>query len=109
MTSDEIDEFLRSRRTVVLATLRPDGQPDATIVPCRYEDGVLVLSVDDPVRAAITADDRVSCGVEVCPSYYEIRGVTVHGHAAAGADGTVRVHVDDSASFDFGKIRERPS
>jgi nitroimidazol reductase NimA-like FMN-containing flavoprotein (pyridoxamine 5'-phosphate oxidase superfamily) len=107
MSPAEIDEFLSTRRHVVLATVGSDGAPDATIVPCRYEHGELLLSVDGAARGALAADDRVSCAAEVCSSYYEIRGVTVHGRAASTAD-VVRVHPETVASFDFGKIRERP-
>lgn len=107
MAPAEVDEFLSTRRHVVLATVGPDGAPDATIVSCRYEDGELLLSVDDAMRAAFAVDDRVSCAGEVCPSYYEIRGVTVHGRAEPAAD-VVRVHRETVASFDFAKIRERP-
>ena len=109
MTRNEIEDFLSTRRTVVLATLGPDGGPNATIVPCLYENGALLLSVDGPAREALAADDRVSCAVEVCSSYYELRGVTVHGRADPAADGAVRVRADKVMSFDFGKIRERPS
>jgi hypothetical protein len=68
-----------------------------------------LLTVDDPLREALVADARVSCAVEMCPSYYEIRGVTLHGRAEPVSNSEVRVRADDSTSFDFGKIRERPS
>src|SRR5262249_25811001 len=106
-TGDEIAAFLGARRSVVLGTLRPDGHPDAAIVPARYADGVLSLSVGDDVREAIGADDRVCCAAEMCPSYYEIKGVSAHGRATVTGDGSVRVPVDEVTSFDFAKIRER--
>lgn len=111
MTETEIDDFLRTRRRVVLATLQSDGAPDVTIVPSRYDDGTLYVNLegDEASRAAVRADDRICCAVEVCREYYEIRGVSLHGRAAPLPDGEVRVDVEHVTSFDFGKIRERPS
>jgi hypothetical protein len=109
MTGDEMTAFLQQQPAAVLARLLPDGQPDAAIVPSRFEEGALALSVDDVTLVALAVDDRVCCAVEVCPSYYEIRGVSVHGRAVPAADGSVHVTVDDATSFDFGKIRARPA
>jgi hypothetical protein len=69
---------------------------------------VLAVGGRDRARQAIAADDRVCCAVEVCPSYYEIRGVSVHGRAEPVDDRTVKVRTERTTSFDFGKIRERP-
>jgi hypothetical protein len=110
MTRSEIADFLRTRRTVALATLQPDGAPDITIVPCRYEDDTLFLTVNagEGRSPLVLDDDRICCGVEVCPGYYEIRGVSLHGRATPANHGEVRVEVEHTTSFDFGKIRDRP-
>ncbi|MEX0665702.1 MAG: pyridoxamine 5'-phosphate oxidase family protein [Acidimicrobiia bacterium] len=110
MAPGEVDEFLRTRRHVALATLDPDGAPEVAIARCRYEDRALLLTLDasSPALAAIGADDRVCCAAESCSSYYEIRGVSVHGRAQPRDDGTVIVRSEHVTSFDFAKIRERP-
>jgi predicted pyridoxine 5'-phosphate oxidase superfamily flavin-nucleotide-binding protein len=112
MTPDEVRAFLQTRHHVALATVGTDGRPEVTIVPCRYgEDGLeLTIALDEPVLATITnGDDRVCCAVEVCPSYYELRGVSLHGKAEPLGGGRVRVHVEHATSFDFGKITDRPA
>jgi hypothetical protein len=111
MSAAEVDEFLTTRRHAVLATIGPRGAPDVSIVPHEHRDGMLVLTVgeDEPARGAIAADDRVCCAFETCPSYYEIRGVSIHGRAEAVDGGRVRVHAEHTTSFDFAKIRERPA
>jgi hypothetical protein len=101
MTSEEIDAFLTTRRHVALAFLRSDGAPDVTIVPSRYERGRLLLETELP------AGSRVCCCAEVNPSYYEIRGVAVHG-SIEPSDDAVTVAPEHVTSFDFSKIRDRP-
>src|SRR5262249_13380045 len=102
------ETFLRTRHSVVLATLLANGQPDAAIVDARIDDGALSLSVDDTIRQRLAADDRVCAAAELCPSYYEIQGVSVHGDATPADANRLRVPLDDVISFDFGKIGERP-
>jgi hypothetical protein len=108
MTSEEVDGFLATRRHVALAMLDATGAPDITIVPSRFEGGRLVVEVDQHVRAAIDRDPRVCGAAEVCPAYYELRGVSVHGRATPHASGDVVIIADRVMSFDFSKIRERP-
>jgi nitroimidazol reductase NimA-like FMN-containing flavoprotein (pyridoxamine 5'-phosphate oxidase superfamily) len=109
MTPQEVDEFLGSRVHAVLATVGADGAPDVTIVPCRYDDGILVVTVepDDRARAALDIDDRVCCGFETSPDYYEIRGVSLHGRIEPSDGPERRVTVNHTTSFDFSKIRDR--
>ncbi|MEX2267882.1 MAG: pyridoxamine 5'-phosphate oxidase family protein [Acidimicrobiia bacterium] len=110
MAPGEVDEFLRTRRHVALATLDPDGAPEVAIAKSQYEDGALLLTLDEdsPALTAIHADDRVCCAAESCSSYYEIRGVSVHGRAQPRDGGRVVIRSEHVTSFDFAKIRERP-
>ena len=110
MTPAEVREFLATRHHVALATLTSDGSPDATIVACRYRNEALELMIapEDPALTAITTDDRVCCAAEVCPAYYELRGVSLQGRAEPLGGDTVRLHIEHTMSFDFAKINERP-
>lgn len=110
MAATDVDAFLATRRHVALAMVDDTGAPDVTIVPSRFEADRLVLDLagSEQACARLVADQRVCCAAEVCPSYYELRGVSVHGRAELGADDAATIVPDHVMSFDFSKIRERP-
>jgi len=108
MTSDEVESFLMTRSHIALATLDSTGAPDIAIVPSRCEEGHLVIEVDGRLRDAVDRDPRVCGAAEVCPSYYELRGVSVHGVAEPDAGGGVTIVAQQVMSFDFSKIQARP-
>jgi hypothetical protein len=107
LTHAEVAAFLRTRDHMVLAMLRLDGSPDATIVTTHLDGDTLLVDAPPEIRDAVAGDDRVCCAAEVCPSYYEIKGVAVHGRAELD-DGRLRVPIANATSFDFARIRERP-
>jgi nitroimidazol reductase NimA-like FMN-containing flavoprotein (pyridoxamine 5'-phosphate oxidase superfamily) len=112
MSDDELREFLGAQRWVALATLDDDGTPVGDVAPARLAGDRLCFAVPRGSRAheAIVRDPRVACAADEFPSYYEIRGVVVHGRAEPLADGggdwiEYAIALDDVASFDFRKIR----
>ena len=103
MSDEEVDTFLADCSLMVVGAVAADGWPVGTIAASTYCDGVLSLRfVDgDPVRAELARDPRVCCTADVHDSYFEIKGVTVHG--LIGADDCVAT--DHVISFDFGRLR----
>jgi hypothetical protein len=115
MTPAELLAFLGAQRWMALGTLDPDGTPAGDLVPVRLVDRTIRFAVPRGSRADdnIRRDARVCCAADEFPSYYEIRGVVVHGQAepsgvgdGLGDDWTeYALGLDDVASFDFRKIR----
>ena len=113
MTPAEVLAFLGAQRWMALGTLDPDGTPAGDLVPVRLVETTLRFAVPRGSRADdnIRRDARVCCAADEFPSYYEIRGVVVHGHAEPSGVGEggewteYALGLDDVASFDFRKIR----
>ena len=107
----EITAFLATRTRAVLAVLDA-GAPVGTVADLRLVDGELEVGVDDPeITALLAADDRVCVVADQFPTYYEIRGVVVHGRARNRTDRvgrtTFRLALGDHTSFDFAKLPRR--
>jgi len=117
MTRDELLAFLGAQRWMALATLDPDGTPSGELAPVMLAGERLRFAVARGSRAHenVVRDPRVACAADEFPSYYEIRGATVHGSAEAcdtagrlGPDWVeYELALDDVASFDFRKIRNK--
>jgi len=117
MSPAEIRELLAQTRWVVLGTLAAGGGPVADLVPCALVGERLCFAVPrgSDAQRRIERDPRVCAATDRYPSYYEIRGVTVHGcaepvsapPALAGAGETYALPLDDTLSFDFSKIRAK--
>jgi hypothetical protein len=115
MGPEELLAFVGAQRWMALGTLDPDGTPAGDLVPVRLVDSTLRFAVPCGSRADdnIRRDARVCCAADEFPSYYEIRGVVVHGRAEPsdagdrlGGDWTeYTLPLDDVSSFDFRKIR----
>jgi nitroimidazol reductase NimA-like FMN-containing flavoprotein (pyridoxamine 5'-phosphate oxidase superfamily) len=132
MSMEEVTGFLQSQRWMVLGTLAEDGTPWADVVACLLDSGFLYFCLPRGSRslANISRDNRVCLTIDQFPSYYEIKGVTVHGRAQAIPEGAAvtglaslpdpltgapvpgravfRLDLADVMSFDFGKIKGRP-
>ena len=127
MSRGEVLDFLREEQRLVLGTLDADGTPWADAAPCSLQGEVLYFSIprDSRSLANIQRDDRVCCSLDQYPTYYEIKGATLHGHAVAVTDpatlATIRfdrsprgdaavfgIGLDDVVSFDFAKLKNRP-
>jgi hypothetical protein len=116
MTRDELRVFLGAQRWVALGTLDPDGTPVGELAPATLDGDRLCFAVPRGSRADdnIRRDPRVCCAADEFPSYYEIRGAVAHGCAEAYASDRLgpewsewSISLDDVASFDFRKVRNR--
>ncbi len=96
MSDTEVRAYLADERWMVLGTLDPDGSPWADAVRVRFEGERLLLRVPHASRsfANIGRDPRVCAASDRFASYYEIRGVTVHGRAEA-VEGEAAADRDD--------------
>ena len=108
MSADEVRGFIATQRRAVVAALDAEA-PVGTVADLRLVEAAVevTLADDDPMRVVLAVDDRVCVVAEQFPTYYEIRGVAVHGRAQPvdGIGGrTFRVGLDDLTSFDFGKL-----
>jgi nitroimidazol reductase NimA-like FMN-containing flavoprotein (pyridoxamine 5'-phosphate oxidase superfamily) len=118
MDRAEILALLAGTRWVALGTLDADGAPAGHVVPCALEGERLCFAVEpgSDVQRAIERDPRVCAATDRYPTYYEIRGVTVHGRAQRvgtapaalqGAGAIYALPLDDMVSFDFSKIQAK--
>lgn len=124
MSGDELHQFLAVQDWMVLATVDPDGSPAGDVVPAVLAEERLYFAVapEGPSHRNLGRDPRACCAADAFPSYYEIRGAMVHGRAetattppgehavarAAAAGAVVfALPLDDVASFDFAKIRNK--
>ena len=130
MSGTEICAFLRSAEWVALGVLDETGGPAATVVPAVVKAERLYFAVApaSPAQVALTRDSRCCCAIDVFPSYYEIKGATVHGRAARvdpdpalgrELERRARTHglasgvvyavpiLEDSFGFDFAKLARR--
>jgi hypothetical protein len=113
MSPEEIDLFLRGHDLVIVAG-GSKGPVEGAAGNLLYEGGEVAFELcsDDPVVALIESDKLVCCAVEQFPSYYEIKGVMLHGRARRRPEiesGNERFAVFDlviekTVSFDFGKL-----
>lgn len=128
MSDEELTDFIGAKPWVVVGTLDEDGSPWGDVAASLIEGGQLIFAVPKGTRAAanIERDPRVVCMNDQYPTYYEIKGVTIHGSAERlddpalaarlpsdpiernAADRTVyAVPLDDVTSFDFTKIKAK--
>jgi nitroimidazol reductase NimA-like FMN-containing flavoprotein (pyridoxamine 5'-phosphate oxidase superfamily) len=109
MSEAEVDAFLARCPQMVVGAIAADGWPTGTIAATSYAAGELRVrfaAADDPVLVELPRDPHVCCVADEHPSYYEIRGVMVHGRIdGAGASGDAPVALDRIVSFDFGRLQ----
>jgi hypothetical protein len=126
MSRDEVLAMLRDERRTVIGTLDSDGRvwPDAAACMLSGDLVIFRLPLGSRAQRNIQRDNRVC--FERFPSYYQIKGVTVHGRAIPVNGGTALDQVpnpvtgqpvkhgenymltlDDTVSFDFAKIKNK--
>ena len=107
MTDAEVEAFLAGRGAAVVAALGPDGWPVGAVARVARQDHMVHVDPRDvgPLREALDDGAPVCCLFEESPTYFTIRGVTVHGRVRTlAADGALEVEVERLTSFDFGKL-----
>jgi len=105
MGAKEIDDFLSRCEVMAVGAADADGWPTATLSHCEFRNGALLLRLDatDPVAVSAVTCGQLCCVADEHASYYEIRGVIVHGQPNI-VDKSVRVEIERRSGFDFGKL-----
>jgi nitroimidazol reductase NimA-like FMN-containing flavoprotein (pyridoxamine 5'-phosphate oxidase superfamily) len=109
MNATEIEAFLARCPQMVVGALDADGWPTGTLAASSHAEGVLrlQLAVGDAVIDEIAGDPTICCVADEHATYYEIRGVIIHGRAEPDDDrpGAFQVSIAKTISFDFGRLR----
>ena len=129
MSPDELEHFVSGAEWMVLGYLDGQGGPQAIPVPAMASGGQLHFAVASGSAAAagLARDPRCCCTADVFPSYYEIKGATIHGvarkvsdermaaelaaraarHGLSGGEVYAIALHEDSFGFDFAKLERR--
>jgi PPOX class probable F420-dependent enzyme len=83
MTAPEIEEFVRARRTAILATIGPGGQPHLAAMWFALVDGAIVFETKGKSQKVVNVrrNPRVTVLLEAGVTYPELRGVSFDGTA----------------------------
>ena len=118
MSDAELRSFLDRQSWMLLVTLDTSGAASTALVRTAREGERMLFEVGDDDEAAhnLKHDPRACVANDEYPTYYEIRGATLHGEAVPvaeacelGGEGR-RVYAlafDDVVSFDFAKIENK--
>jgi hypothetical protein len=106
MTPEEVVAFLSRTGTMVIGTIDADGWPTGTLARANYTDGSLTIDLDahDPVGIDVARTNALCCVADEHETYFDIRGVIVHGRPGERRGSTLAVDVRRIVSFDFGRI-----
>ena len=88
MTPEEMREFLRTQRTLILSTLKADGSPVSHAIWFTYLDDAIYIDIQSESFKAqnIRRDPRVCCLVEAGETYFDLRGVMIQGRCVPVED-----------------------
>ncbi|MGZ5415850.1 MAG: pyridoxamine 5'-phosphate oxidase family protein [Nocardioides sp.] len=83
MTPDEVASFLEESMKVQVATVNPDGSPHLTTLFYVMHEGRIAFwtYASSQKIKNLERDDRITCLVEDGSDYFELRGVSISGHA----------------------------
>ncbi|MFN8036039.1 MAG: PPOX class F420-dependent oxidoreductase [Acidimicrobiia bacterium] len=83
MTPEEIDEFLKGRRTMTMCTLSRDGSIHAVAMWYGFLEGAIAFETKTKSQKVknLRRDPRITCLVEDGERYEELRGVSIVGTA----------------------------
>jgi PPOX class probable F420-dependent enzyme len=88
MSPAEVDAFLERSMKVQVATVNPDGSPHLTTLFYVLHEGRIAFwtYASSQKIKNLERDDRISCLVEDGDDYFELRGVSISGHAKLVTD-----------------------
>jgi PPOX class probable F420-dependent enzyme len=91
MDEAEVTEFLRTSRTMTMATLGARGQPHLVAMWYGLVDGVVWFETKRKSQKVqnLRRDPRLTCLVEAGRTYEELRGVALEGTGAIVVDADV--------------------
>jgi hypothetical protein len=98
MMEDKAIDFLSRRRVMAIATLRPDGWPQNTMVDYANDELLIyfLISRSGQKFENIIRDDRVSIAIgEPFDTPHEVTGLSLAAHASEVTDGAQRQRAYD--------------
>jgi nitroimidazol reductase NimA-like FMN-containing flavoprotein (pyridoxamine 5'-phosphate oxidase superfamily) len=106
MTSEEVREFLRTQRTLILSTLKRDGAPVSHALWFIYLDDAVYFDTQSASFKArnIRRDPRVCCLVEAGETYFALRGVMIQGRCVPVEDSEEIGRVEAAAAEKSARI-----
>src|SRR5262245_48670898 len=106
MTPDDVREFLRTQRTLILSTLKRDGAPVSHALWFTYLDDAVYFDTQSASFKAgnIRRDPRVCCPVEAGETYFALRGVMIQGRCAPVDDPEEMRRVEAAAAEKSARI-----
>jgi len=83
MSEAEVEAFLQGSMKVQVATINPDGSPHLTTLFYVLHEGRIAFwtYASSQKIKNLERDDRITCLVEDGTDYFELRGVSISGHA----------------------------
>lgn len=106
-----IDDLLRKHNTLTLATVRPDGYPQATTLAYVNDGLTLYVGVGDDSQKVrnIRQCDKVSVTIDRDePDWSRIQGLSMGATAAVVADPDEIAHVGDLMMAKFPQLQHLP-
>ena len=99
MTPEEIREFLKNQRTLILATNRREGTPVMHALWFTYFDDAVYFNIQATSfkYRNIRRDNQVCCLVEAGEEYFDLRGAMIEGRATLVEDPEERGRVQAAA------------
>ena len=88
MSEAEVEAFLQGSMKVQVATINPDGSPHLTTLFYVLHEGRIAFwtYASSQKIKNLERDDRITCLVEDGTDYFELRGVSITGHATLVTD-----------------------
>jgi nitroimidazol reductase NimA-like FMN-containing flavoprotein (pyridoxamine 5'-phosphate oxidase superfamily) len=88
MSEAEVEAFLEGSMKVQVATVNPDGSPHLTTLFYVVHEGRIAFwtYASSQKIKNLERDDRITCLVEDGLDYFELRGVSIAGHAKLVTD-----------------------
>jgi PPOX class probable F420-dependent enzyme len=81
MTPDEVNEFLRGRRSMTMSTISPDGSIHSVAMWYGFLEGAVAFETKTKSQKVqnLRRDPRLTCLVEDGATYDQLRGVSLVG------------------------------
>jgi PPOX class probable F420-dependent enzyme len=81
MTPEEVDAFLRERRSMTMSTIAPDGSIHSVAMWYGFLEGAVAFETKAKAQKVqnLRRDPRLTCLVEAGDTYDELRGVSLVG------------------------------
>jgi len=81
MTPEEVDAFLRERRSMTMSTIAPDGSIHSVAMWYGFLEGAVAFETKSKAQKVqnLRRDPRLTCHVEAGDTYDQLRGISLVG------------------------------